>query len=48
MIVTTIVGVYNIGKLKMELAEKSAFILPVIVLFIAGSYCFYKLITGNI
>lgn len=48
MIITTIVGVYNIAKLKMEFIEKSVYILPVVVLFCAGSYCFYRLIVGSV
>ena len=48
MITTTVVGVYNIAKLKMDFIEKSAFILPVVVLFGAGSYCFYRLLMSSI
>ena len=46
MTVTVVTGVYKISKLQMELTEKSVFILPVIVLFIAASIYFFKLIFG--
>lgn len=46
MTVTVVIGVYNICKLQMDISEKSVYVIPVIVLFIAGSYSFYKLIFG--
>lgn len=48
MTVTVVIGVYNICKLQMDMSEKSVYIIPVIVLFIAGSYSFYKLIVGSL
>ena len=48
MTVTVVIGVYNICKLQMDISEKSVYVIPVIVLFIAGSYSFYKLIVGNL
>ena len=46
MTVTVVIGVYNICKLQMDMAEKSVYVIPVIVLFIAGCYSFFKLIFG--
>jgi hypothetical protein len=46
MTVTVVIGVYNICKLQMDISEISVYIIPVIVLFIAASYSFYKLIFG--
>jgi hypothetical protein len=48
MTVTVVIGIYNICKLQMEITEKSVFVLPVIVLFIAASIYFCKLIFGNL
>lgn len=46
MTVTVVIGVYNICKLQMDMSEKSVYVIPVIVLFIAGCYTFFKLIFG--
>lgn len=48
MTVTVVIGIYNICKLQMDMTEKSVYVIPVIVLFIAGSYSFFKLIVGNL
>lgn len=48
MTVTVVIGVYKICKLQMDMHEKSVYVIPVIVLFIAGSYSFFKLIAGSL
>lgn len=48
MTVTVVIGVYNICKLQMNISEKSVYVIPIIVLFIAGSYSFFKLIVENL
>lgn len=48
MTVTVVIGIYNICKLQMDMTEKSVYVIPVIALFIAGSYSFFKLIVENL
>lgn len=40
----TVIGVYNISKLKIDFFDKSTYLIPVIVLYLGISFCFYKFI----
>ena len=44
MTTAMVIGLYKIIKLKMDIVELSTIVLPISILYIAATICFYKII----